>query len=129
MSRSVEALMALMALLGYIVAPVTLISAWIRWISQPRHWSATSVCSFASLVLATASGMVAISSVVWAQAIGGFGWYDPRLMKMMAWGLLLSVSAVVLSFGGVWRRNELRWQSPVASIGTAAFWLLVAALQ
>lgn len=128
MSKSVEALIILLAVLGYLVGPITLIWAWIRWIRQPKQWSAASCLSLAGLSLASASAVLAASAVVYAQR-RGFGWYDPLLLKMMVWGLVLSFSGLVLGIGGIWRRNAIRWQTPLASVATAAFWLLAAALE
>jgi hypothetical protein len=118
----------LLGILGYVVAPITLIWAWIRWIGQPKLWSPAPCFSLAGLSLATVSAILAASSVVYAQ-IHGFGWYDPLLLKLMMWGLVLSFGGLVLSLGGVWQKNAVRWQTPVASVAMAAFWLLAAALE
>jgi hypothetical protein len=128
MSKSVEAFVVLLAVLGYVVAPITLIWAWIRWIGQPKQWSAASCLSLAGLSLATASGVLAASAIVYAQ-IHGFGWYDPSLLRLMLWGLVLSFCGLVLGLGGAWQRSVIRWQTPLASVATAAFWLLAAALE
>jgi hypothetical protein len=128
MSKSVGALIILLAVFGYVVAPITLIWAWIRWIGQPKQWSAASCLSLAGLSLATASAILAASSIVYAQ-IHGFEWYDPLLLKMMLWGLVLSFGGLVLGLGGAWQKSVTRWQTPLASVATAAFWLLAAALE
>lgn len=53
----------------------------------------------------TASGLLAVSSLVWAHAIGGFPYYDPRLLRMYRWGGLLSLSSLVFGQGAVLSRH------------------------
>lgn len=88
--------------------------------TQPR--SISVILSLIGFALATASGLLAVSSVVWAHAIGGFPYYDPRLLRMYRWGGLLSLSGLVLGIAGAWRPGPVRWLAPVCSLGTALFW-------
>jgi hypothetical protein len=45
-----------------------------------------SVLSLIGFTLASASGLLAVSSVLYAHAIGGFPFYDPRLLRIYRWG-------------------------------------------
>jgi hypothetical protein len=128
MSKSVEALIVFLAVLGYVVASITLIWAWFRWIVRPKQWSAASCLSLAGLSLASASAVLAGWAVVHARK-HGFEWYDPLLLSMMLRGLVLSSDGLVLGLAGIWRRSVIRWQTPLASVATAAFWLPAAALE
>jgi hypothetical protein len=79
--------------------------------------------SLAGFTLASASALLAISAVVYAQAIG-FPFYDPRLLRAYRWGCLLSISGIVFAISGVWRKSPLRWLAPACSVGTLLFWLM-----
>jgi len=76
--------------------------------------------------LATLSGVLAISSVVYAHAIGGFPFYDPLLMKIYGLGAVLSLAGILFSLSGIWRPSVLRWHAPVCSVGTLLFWFFSA---
>jgi hypothetical protein len=52
--------------------------------------------------------------------------YDPSLMKIMRWGLMLSLAGFLFAVGGAWRKSSLRWHAPVCAFGTFAFWILAA---
>ena len=79
------------------------------------------------LALATASALVAVSGMVYSFAIGGFQYYDPRLMKIMGVGGLLSLVSLILGLSGLCRANPLRWHAPVLAISTFAFWIAAGA--
>jgi len=111
---------------GYFVLPVVLIWGWARWINLAKLGSASSVLSLAGFVLATASALLAVSSIAYAQVIHGFRFYDPSLMRLFRCGVLLSLGAIVFGLGGLWRPSSLRWHAPVAAIGTLAFWIMAA---
>ena len=59
------------------------------------------ILSLIGFVLATASGLLALSSVVYAHVIGGFPYYDPRLLRIYAWGGVLSLSGIVFGIFAV----------------------------
>jgi sulfite exporter TauE/SafE len=112
----------LYAALVYAVLPCGLIWGWVRWSRAERRWSFTSVLSFAGFGLATASALLAIGALLYGKSIGGWPYYDPRLMRIYAWGALLSLSGIILGIGGVWRRNPLRWHAVACALGTLIFW-------
>jgi hypothetical protein len=71
--------------------------------------------------------LLAISSVTYAHILpNGFPFYDPTLMRIYRWGALLSAAGFCLGIGGLWRKNSLRWHSPIGAFGMLAFWLLAA---
>jgi hypothetical protein len=109
--------------LGWVAAPASLIWGWVRWIMAPKHRSITSVLSLIGFLLASASALLAISSIIYVQEMHDFRYYGPLLVKIFRVGDWLSVGAIVFGIGGVWRSNSLRWQSPVAAVGMLAFWL------
>jgi hypothetical protein len=114
-------------LAGYVLSPTILIWGWVRWTRLPKQRTVTSALSLLAFVLATLSALVAVSGLIYSLAIGGFPYYDPRLMKIMAVGGLLSVGSLTFSLAGIWRSSSLRWHAPVSAIATLAFWLAAAA--
>jgi len=80
-------------------------------------------------ILSTASGVLAVSAIVYAVAIHGFPFYDPTLLRIYAWGFLLSAGGIVLGLTGVSAPNALRWHAPLAGLGTLAFWMIAAATE
>lgn len=125
MSISVEIVFGILIIVGYLVTPVSLIWGWTRWAGQPRQRTVAAILSLAGFVLATASALLAISSVAYAQ-VHHFPYYDPLLLKIFRWGGLLSLAGIVFGIGGVWRPSALRWHAPLCGLGTLAFWLLAA---
>jgi hypothetical protein len=103
-----------------------LIWGWARWINHPKLRTVPSILSLTGFVLAMASALLAVSSIAYAQVIHGFRFYDPLLMRLFRWGILLSLGAIMFGVGGVWRPSSLRWHAPVAAIGTLAFWAMAA---
>jgi hypothetical protein len=122
MNKAVEIPIVLFTVVFYAGLPALLIWGWIRWFTRTRPQSLPSILSLIGLGLATASAILAVSSVLYALAIGGFPYYDPRLLRIYRWGALLSLSAFGFGITGVWRPGPLRWLAPVCSFGTALFW-------
>lgn len=108
---------------AYLLAPVMLIWGWIRWIRRREELGPPFFLAFIGFILSTASGLLAISSIAYAAAIHGFPFYDPRLLTIYRWGLLLSLGGTILGFTGSSLPNALRWQAPLAGLGTLAFWI------
>lgn len=106
----------------YMALPAAMVWGWVRWSkrTQPRTWP--SMLSLVGFVLATASGLLAAGSVLYAQTSGGFPFYDPSLLRIYRWGGLLSLSGTVFAFIGVWRPGPLRWHAPACAVGTLLFW-------
>lgn len=115
-----------LAVLGWIVGPVTLIWGWIRWARQPKSWTITSILSLLGFSLASASALVAVASIIYANSIRAFAFYDPLLMKILGVGTLLALEGIVIGMGGVWRPSALRWHSLISAFEMLAFWLGVA---
>ena len=112
--------------LSYIVSPVVLFWGWARWASRPKLRTVSAILSFLGFILATVSVMLAVSTAVYAQ-FHEFRFYDPSLLRIMRWGVLLSFDALVLGMSGAWKKSSLRWHTPVFAVGTLAFWILAAA--
>ena len=123
MSLYTKVVIAIIACLGYLGAPATVIWGWVRWGCHPKQRTATAILSLSGLCLATASGLVAVSTIAYAQAIHGFRYYDPLLIKIFRTGMLLSLAGIASGMGGVWRSNALRWLAPISGVATLAFWI------
>lgn len=110
---------------AYLALPVVLVVGWVRWARRRQTGSARP--SLAGFSLGTASALLALGVMVYERAAGGFQFYDPALLRIYRWGLLLSVAGLV--FGGVGLRwpGPIRWYAPVAAAGTLLFWLGMAA--
>lgn len=120
---SVQVVFAILIALSYIVSPIMLIWGWARWAGQPKSGTVASILSLVGFSFATASAALAVSSVAYAHH---FGFYDPLLLRIFRWGLLLSLTGILSSIGGVWRQSSLRWHALISGIGTLAFWVLAA---
>ena len=103
--------------------PGLLVWGWVRWLNRPNERARPILLSFAGFVFATASALLALSTIAYSYSIGGFPFYDPRLLKIFGVGLLLSVIAVALSSLGAVRSNFLRWHALWGSLGTLMFWI------
>ena len=119
-------LFGLLFVLAYVLAPVTLIWGWVRWVRLPKIKTATSLLSLAGFGLASASALLALLSAAYAQ-VHVFRFYDPELMRIFRWGFLLSTAGFVFGIGGVWRKSSLRWYALASAVGTLAFWVVAAA--
>lgn len=110
----------------YVGLPALMIWGWVRWFRRTQPRTLLSILSLIGFALATASGLLAVSSVLYAHAIGGFPFYDPRLLRIYRWGGVLSLSGIVFGIGGVWRPGPVRWLAPACSVGTLLFWFVSA---
>jgi hypothetical protein len=110
----------------YLAVPLGTVWGWTRWSirSYPRtSWSMLSLIGF---IFATASVVLAISSLIYAHAIGGFPFYDPLLLRIYRTGTLFSLLGILFSLIGVWGPNPLRWHAGFCSTGTLLFWFFSA---
>jgi hypothetical protein len=123
MNKAVEIPIVLFKIGFYVGLPALVIWGWIRWYRRTQPRTLLSILSLIGLVLATASAMLGVSSVLYAHAIGGFPYYDPRLLRIYRGGGLLSLSGIVFGIAGAWRPSPVRWLAPVCSVGTLLFWL------
>jgi hypothetical protein len=124
-SRLSTAFFVLLLLLTYVAGPVALVWGWVQWVKRPKLWTFTSALSFTGFQLATASALLAISSVAYAH-VHYFPYYDPLLMRILRSGALLSAAGFAFAMGGVWRKNVLRWSAVVSAACTFTFWVLAA---
>ena len=109
-----------------VVVPMIMIWGWLRWLKRPKASSVTARLSLVAFALATLSILLAIASLLYALAIGGFPYYDPRLLKIFRVGKILSLVGVIGAICGVWRPNSVRWHALVCSLGSLVFWLIAA---
>src|SRR5882762_5209053 len=106
----------------YFALPLAIFAGWIRWVKRRTPPTLFSVLSLVAFGLATCSGLLAMSSVIYAHAIGGFHFYDPRLLRIYRWGGMLSLAGIVLGAVGCWRYSPLRWYAPLCAFGMFVFW-------
>jgi len=116
---------AILIVLGYIVAPISLAWGWSMWAVQPKLRTVTSILSLTGLVFATASAMLAVATVVCAQ-IHKFPYYDPLLLRIFRWGIVLSLAGIFFAICGLWRKSSTRWHAPLSGVATLAFWIMAA---
>ena len=110
--------------LAYLVTPTVL--GWVRWSKRDDPRTPSSTLSFVAFILASSSAALGFATLLYAQA-HPFGFYDPVLLRIYRCGALLSCTAALSAFAGVWRSHALRWYAPASAIGTLAFWLMAAA--
>jgi hypothetical protein len=108
----------------YLSTPVVLFMGWRRWLRRPSPQSLLSLLSLAGFVLASASAVLAIGTVLCSLTTGGFRFYDPTLLKLYRSGLLLGLGGLVFALVGVWNRNSLRWHAPALSLSMLLLWLI-----
>lgn len=77
------------------------------------------------LILASLSGLLALSTIAYAQ-VHRFPFYDPLLLRIFRIGALLSISGLGFGIAGVWRSSSVRWHSAVSSFGMLIFWIVAA---
>ena len=106
----------------YIALPVAIFCGWIQWARHPKSRTPSSILSMLGFFVATCSALLAFGGLLYAHAIGGFPFYDPRLMRLYRWGARLSLAGIVLGIIGCFRQNTLRWYAPMCSVGVLIFW-------
>jgi hypothetical protein len=107
-----------------VTVPLALVWGWVRWAKRKQPLTVRTVLSLAGFVLATTSALLAIVSLLYAYAIGGFPFYDPRLLRIYRWGVLLSLAGTVLAIGGISRTSAVRWHAPFCALGMLVFWFV-----
>jgi len=122
MEKAAIWVLGLLDLVAHIALPVLVPWGWMRWAKGTGRRSVCAVLSLMGFTLASLSFLLGISSVLYAAVIGGFAYYDPRLMRIYRWGFLLSLTAFAFGVSGVWRPNPLRWQAPVCALGMLMVW-------
>jgi hypothetical protein len=126
MSTAVQSIILVLFSGVYLGLPIVMIWGWVRWSKPIQPGTLLTTLSFIGFLLATASGLLAISSVMYAHAIGGFRFYDPLLLRIYRWGGLFSLAGTVFALVGIWRPGPLRWHALVSALGTFLFWFAAA---
>jgi hypothetical protein len=110
--------------IGFLASPIMLAWGWIRFAKLPRLGTGGSIFSLIGLILATASAVLAISSIAYAAANRGFPYHDPRLTRILLWGIFLSLGAIFLGTVGVGPRTSPLWHAPVSGACLLIFWIV-----
>jgi hypothetical protein len=114
---------------GFIGAPTLLVWGWLRWMQRPKQRTLCPNLSLAGFLFATASALLAVTSVMYSFGVGGFRYYDPRLLKIFRWGILLSLTGILFGISGVWRPSSLRWHAPASAVVTLIFWIMAVSME
>lgn len=85
-----------------------------------------SPVSLAGFVVSTLSALLALFTILYAAAIHSFAYYDPTLLRIFRWGVLLSLTGFLMGLVGTRKANALRWQAPIAGFAMLAFWFVAA---
>jgi hypothetical protein len=99
----------------FIVLPAAMISGWAQWAKQKSPRTSPSVLSLIGFALACLSGLLMISAGLIISGIVFFQDYDP-LLKLVAWGGLLSILGFAFAIAGAWRRSPLPWYALSCSL-------------
>jgi hypothetical protein len=114
-------------LLIYGGGPALLVHGWVRWSARSGEQPAAAKASLIGFVLGNASAALAISSVVFSAGRGGFRYYDPLLLNIFRYGVLISLSGVCFSLAGMAGKSSLRWHAPGLSLIMSLFWVFAMA--
>jgi hypothetical protein len=106
--------------------PAAILWGWVRWARGAKTVRLFPSLSLTGISLATTSGLLAITGIAYAHVIGGFPFWDPRLLRIYRWGFSLSLVGLVLALTGAWKPNSLRWHGVGCSLGMLLFWLVAA---
>jgi len=104
---------------AYVGVPLSLFMGWRKCKSVIAEKTFVAWLALTSLTIATLSTALAVGSLLH----GGWAYYDPTLMKIYRYGILLSLVAFVLGLAAIWKRTPIRWFAPIASFGMLMFWL------
>ena len=108
---------------AYILTPVLIGLAWLRFSRSPRRRSRRTRLSILSLAIATCSfllGTVALALSVHS----GFLTLDRRWDHVYETGLILALVALLVGLVGLKNPNPVRWQAPTVSLGCIFLWFL-----
>ncbi|HLY97878.1 MAG TPA: hypothetical protein VKT33_02310 [Candidatus Angelobacter sp.] len=111
----------------YGITPALLIWGWMRWARHAKPQTLLSRFSLTGFILATLSAVLALSTLVYAQATGGFRYWDPHLLWIYRIGTVLSLIGLISGVSGMWRTSPVRWHAPLCSLGMLVFWIMSAA--
>ena len=119
--------LSIFASISFLALPLVMLWGWLRWVKRNEPRTVLSTLSMVGLGFATASELLAISMVLYARISGGFGFYDPVLMRIYAAGMMLSMVGLALAAVGLWRASPLRWHAIACTVGTLLYWFSQAA--
>lgn len=111
-------------LICFVVAlvPVGIIWGWLRYFRNSVNPNTPVSLSFFGFALATISALLVTVTAAYAGVIGGFQWYDPRLIRIFRGAILLTGSSILVSVVGTVKNNPLRWFAPACSVGMGVVW-------
>jgi hypothetical protein len=121
MTASATAFWTTAFVLAYIVAPVSLIWGWARWIKEPKSWSFPSLISFVAFVIASASSALGLVTII----VGMWGVFEERydgFYRVVDFGTIISLLGNFVAIGGIWRRSPLRWHALASAAASLGFW-------
>lgn len=106
----------------YVGVPIMALWGCIRWYKQRNPGNIVAGLSYAGFWLATASAVLAVSSIAYGQITDGRAYYAPSFLQIIHWGFGISATAVVLALAGLGRRSPLRWHAAVCSLAMLFYW-------
>jgi hypothetical protein len=106
---------------GYIIAPVSLIWGWVRWFNQPKPRAFSSATSLVAFILASASAAFGLLTVLYGMS-GAFEEHYEVFYRVVGVGAVISLLAILVAVGGLWRKSPLRWLALASALGTLGFW-------
>ena len=112
-----------------ILLPIAIVWGWIKLAKNEKSQGVISYLAVIGFALATSSALLAVSAILYANHIGGFPFYDPRLLRIYRWGSLLSLTGFVFAIGGAWKSSPLRWLAPICTFGTLLYWIGMASTE
>ena len=106
--------------------PAAILWGWMRWARGAKRVRSFSSLSLTGFSFATLSGLLAIAGIAYGYVIGGFPFWDPRLLRIYRWEFSLSLVGLVFALTGAWKPNSLRWHGVGCSVGMLLFWFVAA---
>lgn len=94
--------------------------------AQRQTRTLATILIFVGFAFAGASGLLAIAMPWYANAVGGYPFYDPVRRATCHWGILLSVVGLAFAAIGAWRSGAHRFRilAPACAAVMLMFWLL-----
>lgn len=111
--------------IAFIAAPVCLVWGWIRWLHHKQLLSFLAKLSFIAFLLATASAILVIISMIYARTSNSILFFDTTYYHFVIAGYWLSGAGLVLSLVGIWRTSPVRAQALVCAVGTLLYWFAI----
>ena len=106
---------------SYFGAPVLFTLGWGNWVNDPKPRDIPSWFSLIGFGLANGSVALAIYTIGYAILIGAH-YDDPRRIRLMGLGLIVSLAELAASIPGMWRKNALRWYAPALAVCMFLIW-------